>query len=84
MKPLEVWQPRYSTDDCCVLARKIVSDSQQYSIYFTKAKHLEGKRFVMTGAEIKKHSKLERTKQGGKKVYAIPMGILESYEVKNE
>ena len=78
MKPIEIWQPRYSTNDCLVLASKVKSDSNTYSIYFSKAAHLAGNRYIMRGHEIKSLSKNESIK--GKLVYAIPMDILETFK----
>lgn len=85
MKPLEVWQPRWSTGDCCILASKIRSDSQVYAIYFSKAdswkgNDLKGGRYVMRGHEIKKLGEKQKTAQGGKLVYAVPMETLMTFK----
>lgn len=79
MKPLEIWQPRYSTNDCLILASKVKSDDQIYRIYFTKAPHLNGNRYHMKGHEIKSLGKLEKLKSG-KTVYAVPMDVLEKFK----
>ena len=79
MKPLEIWSPRYSTQECLVLASKVRSSTEVYSIYFSKAKELAGQRFIMRGNEIKSYP-VEKTKTGSKLVYAIPMAELERYK----
>lgn len=81
MTELEIWAPRYSTNDCCVLASKVKSDSETYKIWFSKANHLEGNQYIMSGAEIKKYGVLSPTKQDGKVVYAIPMLTLEKFKL---
>lgn len=80
MKPLEVWQPRYSTNDCLILATKVKSDTQPYAIYFSKDKTLSGNRYILRGHEIKTFKK-ERTIQGNKLCYVIPMDELERYKL---
>lgn len=80
MTELEVWAPRYSMNDCCILASKVKADGETYRIRFTKAKHLEGNEYVMTGAEIKRDGVLSSMKDG-KVVYAIPMLTLEKFKV---
>lgn len=81
MLTLEIWAPRYSTGDCCILASKVRSDSETYRVIFTKAKHLEGNEYVLTGAEIKDNSVLDTTKKPGQIVYALPMHKLERFKV---
>lgn len=81
MTDLEIWAPRYSHHDCCILASKVTNDQETYRIWFSKAKHLEGNQYVMTGAEIKEHGVLSPTNQGGKVVYAIPLLTLEKFKI---
>lgn len=81
MTDLEIWAPRYSTNDCCVLASKIRSEKETYTIWFSKAKHLEGNAYVMTGKEIKENGTLERTRRDDKVVYCIPMVTLERFKI---
>jgi hypothetical protein len=77
---IDIWQPKYSTKECLVLASRIISDKQQCRIYFTADKSLKGNTYLMTGAQIKEHGPLKQTDQGGKKVYAIPMDILDKFK----
>lgn len=81
MTDLEIWAPRYSTGDCCVLASKVTSDRETYRIWFSKAKHLSDSEYVLTGAEIKQHGVLSDIKTDGRVVYAIPMIELERFKV---
>lgn len=76
MRPLAIWQPRYSRDDALILCSKIHLNAV-YNIYFTKAKHLAGKRYVLRGHQIAGYPK-EKLKQGT--MYAIPMSELAKYE----
>lgn len=78
MNPLNIWSPRYSTNDCLVLASKIKSSDQMYSIFFSKAAHLKGNRYNMKGHEIKSMAKIEKIK--GNTMYAIPMDVLEKFK----
>jgi len=80
MQPLEIFAPRYSTNDCLILATKVKSDTQPYSVYFSKDKTLAGNRYILRGHEIKSFKK-ERTVQGNKLVYAIPMDELERFKI---
>lgn len=85
MKPLEIWSPRFSTGDACIVASKVRDAAAVYSIYFSKTKSwngndLEGKRYIMRGHEIHMLGKKERTKQGNKLVYSVPMDILLTFE----
>lgn len=80
MTSLEIWAPRYRDNMCLILASKVKSDSETYCIWFSKANHLADNRYVMSGAEIKELGAIERTKQGDKVVYAIPMHKLEQFK----
>lgn len=81
MVELEIWAPRYSTNDCCVLASKVKKEAETYKIWFSQADHLKGDEYVMTGAEIKQHGVLGEMKHERKVVYAIPMATLEKFKV---
>lgn len=81
MTELEIWAPRYSTNDCCVLASKVTSDSETYKIWFSKAAHLKGNQYVLTGRELRDAGVVEMTKTDHKMVYAIPMDVLEKFKV---
>lgn len=79
--PLEIWQPRYSRKDCPVLASKIkIGDDVQYRIWFSDDPKYKGKSYIMTGKQIRDNGTLERTKQGNKLVYAIPLDVLERFK----
>lgn len=79
MTPLAIWQPRYSTDHALILASK-VHFGAVYNVYFTKAEHLKGKRYIIRGNQIAQYPK-EKLKQGT--MYTIPMTELEKYEQKD-
>ena len=46
---IEIWQPKYMTDTCLIAAYKVKEDN---IIKFTKAKHLEGMKFKISGDDI--------------------------------
>ena len=46
MNRIEIWSPKYSTQSVLVDVRKVKADNV---IYFTKAKHLEGKEYYLSG-----------------------------------
>lgn len=80
MTGLEIWRPKYSTKECLVLASKVKLETTEYCIYFTKDPEYLGKKYVMTGKQIKDNSTLKGTEQGGKQVYAIPLAVLETFK----
>lgn len=52
MENIQVWQPRYK-DRTVLIARYKVGTHNR--ITFTKAKHLEGKEFYMSGEDIRNY-----------------------------
>lgn len=68
---IEIWQPRYH-DKKVLLARYKVCDGDN-KIVFTKAKHLAGKTFHVSGDVVRK-CKLETN--GSIPCYAVPMDAL--------
>lgn len=80
MTDLEIWAPRYKDNTCLILAGKVKSDSETYRIWFSKADHLAGDAYIMSGSEIKELGSIERTKTDDKVVYAVPMLVLERFK----
>ena len=80
MKRVEVWYPRFSKRDLCILAKHIRSASETYEIVITKDPKYTGNIYKMTGDQIIENATLERTKQGNKMVYAIPLSKLEEFK----
>lgn len=68
MNTIEIWQPRYK-DNTVLVAKKNVKNGSNV-IIFTKAKHLEGKAFLLTDEEI---SKFPVGTNGKIDCYIIPM-----------
>ena len=50
MNRIEIWSPKHSTQSVLVDVRKVKADNV---IYFTKAKHLEGHEYYISGEEAK-------------------------------
>ncbi len=71
MNVMDIWSPRYH-DNKVLLAKYKVHDGIN-KIVFTKARHLTGKSFYITGEEIRKH-KLENN--GRIPCYAVPFDLL--------
>lgn len=72
---IEVWYPKYKTDECLVACYKICDGINR--IKFTKAKHLAGKVFeihsdVVRRCNIQSNGRID--------VYAIPMRLLKCVE----
>ena len=67
---IEIWQPRYK-DRTCLIAKYKVGTLNK--ITFTKAKHLQGMEFELTGAEIAKHPIEDNGKIA---CYVVPMDII--------
>lgn len=65
---IEVWMPRYKDRKVLVAKYKVIAGENQ--IVFTKAKHLEGKVFCMSGAKM---SEYPLTTNGTITCYEIPM-----------
>lgn len=80
MKKIEIWYPRFSKRDLCILAKHIRSTTETYEIHITKDPSYAGCTYKMTGEDILNNASLEKTKQGNKTVYAIPLSKLEEYK----
>lgn len=75
---IEIWTPRYHDKVVLIAKYKVCSGSN--TIKFTKAKHLLGHLFQISGDEIRK-CKLETN--GSIPCYAVPMDRLEDVSEKN-
>jgi hypothetical protein len=71
---IQIWQPRYKDRKVLIAKYKV---GQMNQIEFTKAKHLEGMKFRMSGAEIQKHPVEDNGKIA---CYAVPMDELKRHE----
>ena len=67
---IEIWMPRYKDRKVLIAVYKV---GPQNEIVFTKAKHLLGKRYEMSGAEIQKYPK---TYNGKIECYEVPLDDL--------
>lgn len=74
---IEIWQPRYKDRKVLIAKYKV---GQMNQIEFTKAKHLEGMKFLISGADITKYPLEDNGKIA---CYAVPMDVLERYEKTN-
>ena len=74
-KPIEIWSPKYSTNEALIGTHHVKNGINE--IIFTKAKHLEGKTFVMTGEKIRSYKKQPN---GRGFVYCVPMKDLHQYD----
>lgn len=68
---IEIWQPKYKTDSVLIATYKVESEN---TIIFTKAKHLEGMRFHITGEKIRE---CPVTTNGRITCYDVPMKYLD-------
>lgn len=73
---IEIWQPRYKDRKVLVAKYKV---STHNKIIFTKAKHLEGKEYYISGADASKYPIEDNGKLA---CYAIPLDDLEPLEYK--
>lgn len=71
MNRIEIWAPKFSTQSVLVDVRKVKADNV---IYFTKAKHLEGKEYYLSGNVAESCGVISN---GRIKVFDVPMGKLE-------
>lgn len=71
MNRIEIWSPKYSTQSVLADVRKVKANNV---IYFTKAKHLEGKEYYLSG---KVAEGCDVISNGKIKCYDVPMGKLE-------
>lgn len=70
MQLIEIWQPRYKDRTALIAKYKVGNENL---IRFTKAKHLKGMSFVVSGQDIQKHP-LEDN--GKVPCYAVPMDTI--------
>lgn len=75
MSYFEIWAPRYSTDDVLLKVSKVKTHNK---IVFSKAKHLAGKTFYISGKDVKRCSKAYN---GSITCYAVPMDKLQEMEL---
>ena len=71
MQKIEIWTPKYSTNSVLIAKYKVGADNL---IVFTKAKHLAGFEYRISGEEIKKSP---TQKNGNSEVYVVPFDSLE-------
>lgn len=71
MQNIEIWQPRYKDNKVLIAKYKIGADNL---ITFTKAKHLKGMRFRISGQDIQKYP---ITDNGKIACYEVPFDVLE-------
>jgi len=76
--PIEIWEPRYSTNTCLILARKI-KQGRNFKVWFSKAQSLEGKKFYVSKDTITKYPKQSN---GSDMCYALPMDELRQLIIK--
>ena len=65
---IEIWQPKYSTDEVLIGCHHVQSGDNE--IVFTKAPHLKDKIFSITGEKIRT---FKRQPNGKGEVYCVPM-----------
>jgi len=71
MARIEIWSPKYSNDTVRIDVNKVAIHNV---IYFTKANHLIGKEFYITGEKVRQYP----IKPNGRgKVYEVPMKELQ-------
>lgn len=51
MNRIEIWSPKYMTDSVLIATYRVQKDNQ---VVFTKARHLEGKTFYISGEDIRR------------------------------
>ena len=71
MARIEIWQPKYKTDECLIDPKKVAVHN---TIWFSKANHLLGKEYYISGEDIRKHKLVYN---GRIMVHAVPMSELE-------
>ena len=70
MNKIEIWQPKYKTDSVLIATYKVAPEN---TIIFTKAKHLEGKEYSISGADIRQFPVVNNGKIS---CYDVPMSAL--------
>lgn len=77
---IEIWQPKYSPRFADEHEVWIDRDKvrEHNIVYFTKAKHLEGKEYYISGRDVRQSP---TTTNGKIPVYAVPMSRLEPMAV---
>jgi len=71
LNTIEIWSPKYSTDEVLIDPKKVAAHNL---IIFTKAKHLEGKQFYLSGLTIRQSHLVSN---GKIMCHAVPMDKLE-------
>lgn len=72
MHHIQIWQPRYKDNVCLIATYNVMAGDN--IVYFTKAKHLEGKKYYISGDDIK-NCPLDTN--GKIECYAVPMSKLQ-------
>lgn len=71
LNEIQIWSPKYSTDQVLIDPKKVTAHNK---IVFTKAKHLEGKEYYLSGQTIRQSSLVSNGKID---CYAVDMSKLE-------
>jgi len=71
LNEIQIWSPKYSTDQVLIDPKKVTAHNK---IVFTKAKHLEGKQFYLSGLTIRQSHLMSN---GKIMCHAVPMDKLE-------
>lgn len=75
---IDIWSPRYKDRKVLIASYKV---KEMNKIIFTKAKHLEGREYCMSGAKIRSYP---IDTNGKVQVYAVPLDDLEVLEYKED
>lgn len=71
MQRIEIWSPKYSTNSVLIAKYKVGANNL---VVFTKANHLAGMEYSISGEEVKKYP---LQKNGNTEVYVVPFDSLE-------
>lgn len=75
---IDIWSPRYRDRKVLIASYKVKENNK---IIFTRAKHLAGHEYYMSGAKIRSYP---IDTNGKVQVYAVPLDDLESLEYKED
>lgn len=67
---IDIWNPKYKTDSVLIATYKVAEEN---TIIFTKAKHLEGKEYNISGDDIRQFPIVTNGKIS---CYDVPMSAL--------
>ena len=72
---IEIWQPRYRDNTVLINPNKVATHNK---VIFTKAKHLDGKEFYISGEKVRA---CHKESNGRIDCHVVPMGELEPFEL---